>query len=68
MRVPAAGVCNVFLVFEPLRGWRHVTVSARRTRISWAYCINDLVDLCEPVPERHRAYPLDALIFCQGTP
>ncbi len=24
------GVCNVFLVCEPLRGWRHVTVSAAR--------------------------------------
>ena len=31
------GVCNVFLVCEPLRGWRHVTVSARRTRIDWAH-------------------------------
>ena len=26
------GVCNLFLVCEPLRGWRDVMVSARRTR------------------------------------
>src|SRR5215216_2134497 len=31
------GVCNLFLVTEPLAGWRHVTVSARRTRIDWAH-------------------------------
>src|SRR2546426_142374 len=42
------GVCNVFLVCEPLRGWRHVTVSARRTRIDWAHCIKDLADVCYP--------------------
>jgi hypothetical protein len=46
------GVCNVFLVCEPLRGWRHATVSARRTRIDWAHCIKDLVDVCYPDAER----------------
>jgi len=45
------GVCNVFLVCEPLRGWRQVTVSARRTRIDWAHCIKDLVDVCYPDAE-----------------
>jgi hypothetical protein len=46
------GVCNVFLVCEPLRGWRHVTVSARRTRIGWAHCIKDLIDVCYPDAEQ----------------
>jgi hypothetical protein len=46
------GVCNVFLVCEPLRGWRHVTVSARRTRIDWAHCIKDLLDVCYPDAEQ----------------
>jgi hypothetical protein len=45
------GVCNLFVVCEPLRGWRHVTCSARRTRIDWAYCIKDLVDICYPDAE-----------------
>jgi hypothetical protein len=45
------GVCNVFLVCEPLRGWRHVKVSDRRTRIDWAHCIKDLVDLHYPDAE-----------------
>jgi hypothetical protein len=42
------GVCNVFLVCEPLRGWRHVTMSERRTRIDWAHCIRELVDVHYP--------------------
>ena len=46
------GVCNLFLVCEPLRGWRHVTVSERRTRIDWAHCIKELVDLHYPDAER----------------
>ena len=46
------GVCNVFLVCEPLRGWRHVTVSARRTRIDWAHCVKNLLDVCYPDAER----------------
>jgi hypothetical protein len=45
------GVCNVFLVCEPLRGWRQVTVSARRTRIDWAHCVKDLVDVRYPDAE-----------------
>ena len=31
------GVCNLFLVTEPLAGWRQVMVSGRRTRIDWAH-------------------------------
>src|SRR5215211_8214216 len=42
------GVCNLFLVTEPLAGWRDVMVSARRTRIDWAHCIRDLVDVHYP--------------------
>ena len=46
------GVCNVFLVCEPLRGWRQVTVSERRTRIDWAHCVKELVDVCYPDAEQ----------------
>jgi hypothetical protein len=46
------GVCNLFLVTEPLAGWRHVTVSGRRTRIDWAHCIKDLVDIHYPDAEQ----------------
>ena len=46
------GVCNLFLVCEPLRGWRHVTVSDRRTRLDWAACIQELVDVHYPDAEK----------------
>ena len=40
------GVC------KPLRGWRDVMVSARRTRIDWAYCVKDLLEVHYPDAER----------------
>lgn len=45
------GVVNLFLVCEPLRGWRHITVSDRRTRLDFAHCIKDLVDVHYPEAE-----------------
>ena len=39
------GVRNLFLVVEPLRGWRHVRVTERRTKRDWAHAIQDLVDV-----------------------
>ena len=45
-------VCNLFLVCEPLRGWRDVMVSARRTRIDWAHCVKDLLEVHYPGAER----------------
>ena len=46
------GVCNLFVVCEPLRGWRDVMVSDRRTRIDWAHCVKDLREVCYPGAER----------------
>jgi DDE superfamily endonuclease len=46
------GVVNIFLVSEPLRGWRQVRVSERRTRRDWAACIKELVDVDYPAAER----------------
>jgi hypothetical protein len=46
------GVANLFLVTEPLRGWRQVRISDQRTRIDWAHCIKDLVDVHYPAAER----------------
>jgi hypothetical protein len=33
---------------EPLRGWRHVRVTARRIRKDWAVCIKELCDVHYP--------------------
>jgi hypothetical protein len=39
------GVANLFLICEPLRGRRHVTVTARRTGVDWAHCVRAMVDV-----------------------
>jgi transposase len=38
------GTANVFLFVEPLRGWRRLEVTQRRTRIDWAHQIQRLID------------------------
>ncbi len=42
------GVTNLFIFFEPLAGWRHLEVTARRTKQDWAYAVRDLVDVQYP--------------------
>jgi DDE superfamily endonuclease len=46
------GVANLFLVTEPLRGWRAGSVSDRRTRLDFAACVKELVDVHYPDAER----------------
>jgi hypothetical protein len=46
------GVANLFLVCEPLRGWRHISVAERRTGVDWAHCIRELVDVHYPEAEK----------------
>lgn len=45
------GTCNLFMFFEPLRGWRHVDVTDRRTMVEYAHCMRDLVDVFFPDAE-----------------
>jgi hypothetical protein len=42
------GTCNLFMMCQPLRGWRHVKVTDRRTRKDWAECMKELVDVHFP--------------------
>ena len=30
------GTANLFIVCEPLVGWRHISVTERRTKLDWA--------------------------------
>lgn len=46
------GVLNLFLFCEPLRGWRQVAVTARRTKLDWAEQIQQLVEVYYPEAER----------------
>ena len=42
------GVCNLFMLFEPLTAWRHVAVTERRTAVDYAIQMKYLVDECYP--------------------
>ena len=46
------GTANLFLFCEPLRGWRQVRVTERRTKVDWALAIRELVDLHYPAADR----------------
>lgn len=46
------GVRNLFMFYEPFGGWRHVSVTARRTKIDWAHEIKNL--LCEHYPHARK--------------
>ena len=39
------GVANLFMVFAPLEGWRHVTVTDHHTAIDYAHTLRDLSDV-----------------------
>jgi hypothetical protein len=42
------GVSNLFIIFAPLQGFRHVKVTDRRTKIDWAWCIREIVNILFP--------------------
>jgi hypothetical protein len=46
------GTANLFITTEPLRGWRHVTVTDQRRRVDFAPVIRELVDVHFPDAER----------------
>jgi hypothetical protein len=37
------GTCNLFMFCEPLRGWRLVRVTQRRTMVDWAYALQEVL-------------------------
>ena len=39
------GTCNLFAFFAPYLGWRHIKVTQRRTKVDFAYCMKELVDV-----------------------
>lgn len=42
------GTCSIFIFTEPLRGWRNVSVSERRTRKDWAHQVAELLEVHYP--------------------
>lgn len=39
------GVVSLFILFDPIRGWRHVEVRQRRTKEDWAEVVAELVEV-----------------------
>ncbi len=39
------GTANLFMLFAPLEGWRHVEVTDRRTAVDYAHILKDLSDI-----------------------
>jgi DDE superfamily endonuclease len=46
------GTANLFLLFEPLAGWRHIEVTERRSSAEFAHQMRALVDVHYPAAER----------------
>jgi len=46
------GTANMFMMFEPLAGQRHVKVTDRRTAVDYAQVIRELVDVHYPEAEK----------------
>jgi hypothetical protein len=45
------GTRNLFILFQPLGGWRHVKITEHRTTQDYAQCLKDLVDIHFPEAE-----------------
>jgi DDE superfamily endonuclease len=46
------GTANLFMLFAPLEGWRHVEVTERRTAVDFAHVLKDLSDVHFPKAEK----------------
>jgi hypothetical protein len=46
------GTANLFIMVEPLGGWRHVNVTTRRTKLDFAVQMKELVDVHYPAAEQ----------------
>jgi hypothetical protein len=46
------GTSNLFLFFAPLESWRHVKITDQRTKIDFAHCMRDLVDIHFPEADK----------------
>src|SRR5579862_1849294 len=42
------GTVNLFVTFDPHRGWRNVKVTERRAAVDYAHCMRELVDVHYP--------------------
>ena len=46
------GTVNLFMMFAPLEGWRHVEVTDRHTAVDFAHMVRDLSDTHFPTAKK----------------
>jgi hypothetical protein len=46
------GVADLFLFFEPLRGWRRVWIAPQRRKVEWAWFVKQLLEDHDPQAQR----------------
>jgi len=46
------GTANLFMLFAPLEGWRHVKVTERRTGVDYAHVLKEVADTHFPKAEK----------------
>ena len=46
------GTANLFMMYAPLEGWRHVKVTDRRAAVDYAHALKDLADARFPDAEK----------------
>ena len=51
------GTANLFMMFAPLEGWRHVKVTDRHTAVDYAHVLKDLADIHFANVKNHRPGP-----------
>jgi hypothetical protein len=51
------GHCNLFVLCQPLAGWRHVKATQLRRKVNFAECMRQLVDVHFPHAEVIRVVP-----------
>ena len=49
------GTANLFMMFAPLEGWRHVKLTEHRTAVDYAHALKDLADNHFP-PTRRKSF------------
>jgi hypothetical protein len=52
------GTANLFMLFAPLEGWRHVEVTDRHTAVDFAHVLKDLSDTHFPKAKPSFRLPL----------
>ena len=61
------GTANLFMLFAPLEGWRHVKVTNRHTAVDYAHVLRDLADIHFPGASKIALVQDNLNIHCKAS-